>query len=98
MAHDNGMYEFEVKKQNYIPNKENPKKVEITVRAEINGESKTETKRFVPKQVAEGRWEKHFCRWIEEQEEQTEIPDLEGEIIRNSGYDHTGPERDYPER
>jgi len=96
MSHDK--YEFDVKKQEFIPNKENPEKVKITVETSINGEKQTETKRFTPKQISEGRWEKHFCRWVDEQEENVDVPNLEGEKITNSGYDHTGPDRDYPDR
>lgn len=91
-------YQFEVVNQEYIPNKENPQRVKITVETEIDGEKVQETKRFTPKQVSEGRWEKHFCRWVDEQTETNNIPDLQGETIENSGYDHTGPERDYPDR
>lgn len=88
-------HKFTVVNQEYIPNKENPQNVEITVEAEINGQTRKETKRFKPKQVSQGRWEKHFCIWIEEQEENKDVPDLQGETIENSGYDFTGPEKDY---
>lgn len=98
-------YELTVEKQNYIPNKENPKRIELTVSAEVDGEKIEVTPpAFEPKQVATGAWEKHACRYIDKEIEKNEgrckhdVPDLEGETIENSGYDFTGPERDYPER
>ena len=90
-------HEFKVLNQENIPNDENPEKVKITVEGQINNEKKTVTKTFTPKQVRQGRWEKHFCIWIEEQENK-KVPNLEGETIENSGYDFTGPERDYNEK
>lgn len=86
-----------VVEQEYIPNRENPQKIAITVEADVNGERKQQRKVFSPHQVSNGTWEKHFVKWIENQEKETEIPDLQGETIENTGYDHTGPERDYPE-
>jgi len=96
MKNEKGYHEFEVVEQDFIPNKKNPKRIEITVKANINGETKTQDFPFGPKQVADGRWEKHVVSWIEDQEGELEIPDLKGEKIQNSGYDFTGPERDYP--
>jgi len=98
-------YELTVEEQNYIPNRENPERIEITVSAEVDGEKITVTPpAFAPRQVASGQWEMHACRYIDKELEKKEgktqhdIPDLEGETIENSGYDFTGPDRDYPER
>lgn len=99
-------YEFEVKSQNYIPNKKNPERIEITISFEYEGETYEITPpAFEPGQVADGGWEKHACRYIDkkieevEGESKHEIPDLEGEKIKNSGYDFTGPQdkEKYPE-
>lgn len=100
MKNEDGYHEIEVISQEFIPNRKNPKKVKIAVKAEIDGEGEVELgpKTFDPEQVAEGRWEKHFVREVERREGDLEIPDLEGEKVKNTGYDHTGPERDYPGR
>lgn len=98
MKDSDGFHNLKVIEQNFIPNKEEPKRVEITVETDVNGESIQKTMRFKPSQVSEGRWEKHFISWIEKQEKSRKIPDLKGENVKNSGYDHTGPEREYPER
>jgi len=99
-------YEMEVEEQNYVPNKENPQKIEITISFEHEGERhEISLPRFDPKQVATGSWELHACRYIDKKIENLEgktkheIPDLEGETIKNSGYDFTGPgDKDrYPE-
>ena len=99
-------YEMDVESQNYIPNKENPKRIEITVSFEYDGETYEVTPPpFSPSQVAKGSWEKHACRYIDKRIEdiegktQHEIPNLEGETIKNSGYDFTGPQdkERYPE-
>jgi len=96
-------YEFKVKKQEFIPNRKNPKKIKIIVETEICGEKFEQNFPFTPDQVNDGRWEKHVVKWIErkeckvdEEKEDIEIPDLEGERIKNSGRDFTGPEREYP--
>lgn len=99
-------YEMEVESQNYIPNREKPQKIDITISFEYDGERhEINLPNFEPEQVASGSWEKHACRYIDRKIEQLEgkskheIPDLEGESIRNSGYDFTGPQdKDrYPE-
>lgn len=98
-------YEITVEEQNHIPNRENPERIEITISTKHEGERIEVTPpAFTPQQVASGAWEKHACRYIDKEIEELEgetkheVPDLEGEKIKNSGYDFTGPERDYPER
>ena len=92
--------------QEYIPSKDEPEYIEITISFTYDGDSYEITlPRFEPRQVADGRWEKHACRYIDkkidkiENRIEEEIPDLKGEKIRNSGYDFTGPENKdrYPE-
>jgi len=94
------MYELKVVKQKYIPNKDNPSKIELTCEAEIQGVTKRKSLTFSPRQVADGRWEKHFITWLEQEEgeKKQDVPDLENERIKNTGTDGTGPERNYPER
>lgn len=104
-------YEFTVEKMDYIPNQENPERIEMTVSTtvEVNGEKKDieiSPPAFTPDQISSGRWEKHVCRKIDDKvdeikgETRHEIPDLEGETIENSGYDFTGPKNSerYSER
>ncbi|MGK7368813.1 MAG: hypothetical protein ACNS64_01260 [Candidatus Halalkalibacterium sp. M3_1C_030] len=95
MKNEKGFHEFEVLEQDFIPNRENPKRIEITVEADVNGEKIEQKFPFSPKQVTDGRWEKHVVTWIEDQEEDKDVPDLKGEKIQNSGYDFTGPEKNY---
>lgn len=102
---EKGFYEFDVVEQQFIPNKENPKRIKLRVKAEVDttGDGSLEEIekgfRFAPKQVRTGSFEKHVVSWIEEIEaDHCECPDLEGERIENSGYDFTGTERDYPEK
>ena len=108
MTHKNlERYQFDVEEQEYIPDKENPDWIEITISFTYDeNEYEITLPRFEPKQVADGRWEKHACRKIDKKVEEIEeqkdydIPDLKGERIQNSGYDFTGPkDKDkYPER
>lgn len=98
MKDEDGYYRFKVKKQEFIPNRNEPQHVNITVEADINGETKENTFTFKPRQVSQGSWEQVVMRWIENKEAENDIPDLEGETLKNTGYDHTGPERSYPER
>lgn len=98
MKNEDGFYEFDVVKQDFIPNKENPQHIEIKVKANINGEKKTNKFTFKPRQVSQGSWEQVVMRWIENKEASKQVPDLEGETLKNTGYDHSGPERSYPDR
>lgn len=91
-------YEFTVKDQNYIPNKENPEKIEMTVEFEYNGQKHELTPpAFKPVQIANGQWEQQVCIYIDDKVQQIKgnvkenVPNLEGESIQNSGYDNTGP-------
>jgi len=99
-------YSCKVQNQKYIPNKENPEKIEITFTFEYGGKTFEITPPpFEPQQVANGSWEKHACRYIDkkiasiEKEPVNNVPDLTGKEIKNSGYDFTGPGKpdDYPE-
>jgi len=103
-------YELHVENQNWIPNKQNPERIEITVSTEVEIDGETHEievtpPAFEPNQVATGSWEKHACRYVDKKiaeirgEGKHEVPDLEGETVENSGYDFTGPgDKDrYPE-
>lgn len=97
-------YEFTVENQEYIPDRENPERIELTVSFEYDGESYTVTPpAFEPKQVANGQWEMETCIYIDKKIQevecscQHEVPDLRGERIENTGYDFTGSRREYPE-
>lgn len=98
-------YKIQVEKQEFIPNKENPQKIVVTFSFTHEGEEYEITPpAFKPRQVATGQWEQQACLYVDDKIEEIEgkskheIPDLEGEEVKNSGYDHTGTQRNYPEQ
>lgn len=98
-------YRFKVEEQDFIPNRENPKRVFISISFEYDGEKHfIEELPFSPKQVATGSWErvvlKKIDRKIDDLQEECkhEIPDLKGEEIENDGPNTPDPGYDYPDR
>lgn len=93
-------YEFTVESQDTIEDGNgNVQRYLVTVSTTVENERFEKQFRIAPRQLAQGTWEKHVVRWIDELQGNTHnVPDLEGETLTNSGIDHTGPDRDYPER
>jgi len=100
------VYKFDVERQDFVPNKENPEKIFITISTEYEGEEiRFEDLKFDPRQVATGAWEKVIVakidRKIDEINARTEwnVPDMEGETLENKGGNDTpSVAGDYPDR
>lgn len=92
-------YEYTVESQDTITDGDgNIQRYLVTVSTEIDGDTHEKEFRVPPRQLAQGTWEQHVVRWIDDLKgESPKVPDLEGETLTNSGVDHTGPDRDYPE-
>jgi len=98
-------YEFTITRQNHIPDKQNPKFIELDAEFEYNGDTyKVKGLKFHPKSIANGSYERQVCIKIDEKidkiegETKHELIDLTGQTIKNSGYDGTGIQNEYPEK
>lgn len=98
-------YDFKVEEQDFVPNKENPKKVFITISFEYGGDRHLiEHLKFSPQQVATGSWESVAVTKIDDKIDSLEsccrhdVPELEGVEIHNDGPNTPEPGYDYPDR